>query len=135
MYKHLKKKTMLLFVAASMMTLSCSKNPEGTTNNENNNISSNQILGKWTVSSIAGNSQAEAVGMTWEYKSNGDLSIEANGNILNGTYVMNDKELVMSYASTIETVTVKEISQSTMVWDAEILLGEPVPGEIVLNKQ
>lgn len=73
--------------------------------------------------------------MTWEYKSNGDLSIEANGNILNGTYVMNDKELVMSYASTIETVTVKEISQSTMVWDAEILLGEPVPGEIVLNKQ
>ena len=80
---------MLLFVATAMMAMACSKDSEGSSENNGNIVDNNidhLIIGKWTVSSINGETQAEAIGMTWEYEPSGNLTIEANGHKFNGTY-------------------------------------------------
>ncbi|MBP5677371.1 MAG: hypothetical protein J6W88_02605 [Bacteroidales bacterium] len=139
MFKHIKKASMLIFVATAMMAMACSKDSEGSSENNGNIVDNNidhLIIGKWTVSSINGETQAEAIGMTWEYEPSGNLTIEANGHKFNGTYNIDNNKLNMTYENVTEVVNIKDISMSSMIWETEILLGEPVsaPGEIVLSK-
>ena len=107
MLKNIKKVTMLLFVAATMMMVSCSKDYE------------NDIVGTWNMKTCTVN--AQLVGTSWQFTSGGSFLVSYQGYTgITGTYAIDDDQLTLVIREDgeveSETVTITELSGSDMSW-------------------
>ena len=98
---------MLLFVAATMMMVSCSKDYE------------NDIVGTWNMKTCTVN--AQLVGTSWQFTSGGSFLVSYQGYTgITGTYAIDDDQLTLVIREDgeveSETVTITELSGSDMSW-------------------
>ena len=94
---------MLLLVAATMLMVSCSKDNE------------DLIVGTWKTTSCTWTDDYNNLAI-WRYAANGDFEFQYHGETMYGFYTIDGDELTMTIDNDPETVTITDISATTMTW-------------------